>query len=374
MTGNQSIQFIGRCLTLGKFPERGALILNEIAAKDFSWEQIVYNASNQYVLTAWYLQMKNAGLLETMPKELIDHIAEMTHLNRERNRKIAAQVTEIAALLHNHGITPVFLKGAAHLMLGLYNDPAERLIGDIDFLVSDHEVLPAAELFAKLGFDPISSYQAELHGKMKHYPRMVNADYPAAIEIHREVIVPPYDRLLKAHQILHEKQATPKNNSVFVPSNQHLILHNTLNSQINDKGFSNASILFRQRYDFLLLSEREKPGPILENLYSYRKGSIAWLSTSNLLLGGVPNLTIPIQEQPKIYLAWFSWMQNHHKMAAVYRSLRYVSDRIWSYFTLLMMTLIDQDTRSALRRRLSERGWLKRHISSYKEHFRPNFG
>ena len=38
-----------------------------------------------------------------------------------------------------NNITPIFLNGAENLLEGLYKDIAERMIGDIDFIISEKE-------------------------------------------------------------------------------------------------------------------------------------------------------------------------------------------------------------------------------------------
>ena len=59
----------------------------------------------------------------------------ITGLNRERNQQISTQARALNTLLLNHGITPIFLKGTGNLLAGLYTDIAERMIGDIDFIL-----------------------------------------------------------------------------------------------------------------------------------------------------------------------------------------------------------------------------------------------
>lgn len=62
MLNNQVLVFIGKCLTLGLYPERTEEIRRTLKNSDFSWEYVVYAASNQYVLTAWFVQMLKTNL------------------------------------------------------------------------------------------------------------------------------------------------------------------------------------------------------------------------------------------------------------------------------------------------------------------------
>jgi Uncharacterised nucleotidyltransferase len=372
MTSSPAIIFVGKCLTLGKYPDRRDEIRLEMQHPGFSWENVIFEASNQFVLPAWYIQMKTAGLLDEMPEELHIHVEEITSLNRERNLKIIDQANEIAALLNKHGIAPVFLKGTAHLLLGLYNDPAERMIGDIDFLVRENELLPAAELIKTLGFEPHSEYNPGMHREMKHYPRMINYDYPAAIEIHREVMNPPAERHFRAENIFPSVQRIPGINEMYVPGYDHLIVHNMLNAQINDDRFSEAGILLRQSYDLFLLSGKADPQNALAKFGKYRLQSVAWLATSSIVLGAPVNIQYEASKTLNVYLKWFVFMQQHPRFAKIYRTIKYFLWRLWRYISLPIIALTDPGIRKSIVARLTDRKWYAAHIDSYLTHFKPN--
>ena len=65
----------------------------------------------------------------------------ITDLNRARNEKIIEQAKELNELLVANNITPIFLKGTGNLLEGLYRDLSERMLSDIDFIVSMEEYL-----------------------------------------------------------------------------------------------------------------------------------------------------------------------------------------------------------------------------------------
>ena len=96
--------------------------------------------------------LRDQGLLSDVPAEVRDYLEAVHGLNGERNRKIAAQVVEITAALNAIGIEPVLLKGVAHLLADLYGDPAARVIGDIDLLVSAERIADAVGALAAIGY------------------------------------------------------------------------------------------------------------------------------------------------------------------------------------------------------------------------------
>lgn len=370
MLNNHALFFIGKCLTIGTYPERIEEVKQTVKSNDFSLENVVYAASNQYVLTAWFIQMKKAGLLEEMPDELVQHIEEITNLNRERNRRILNQALKISALLNKHGIEPVFLKGTAHLLLGLYSDIAERMIGDIDILVNDNELITTVELIKTLGFQPHEEYIAALHYEMKHYPSMVSPDYPAAVEIHREILNSPYEKNFRAENILKTKQSVNGYNGVYVPGNRELIFHNMVNAQINDRNYSNARILLRQTYDLFLLANNENPLKVLEGFDKFKNESLAWLATSAALLGNPENIKVKNTFAVKRYVSWFMFLQNHRHISVFHKHFQYFLMRLKRYISMPLIAISNPVIRSGIKARLTSKTWYNKQIDSYKKYFK----
>ena len=371
MKDNSTLRLIGLCLTLGLHPERKEELQQLFTSKSVDLGKLVKAGSDQLVLPAMYLQLKNAALLEYLPDELTEHLDNITQLNRERNQQIMKQVKEISSLLNNNGIQPVFLKGTAHLLLNLYNDPAERMVGDIDFLVPEEKMILVAELLTKLGFDPLIKYKSAIHKTLKHYPRLVNYSYPAAIEIHREVILAPYDKKFNAREILAGKKNVPENPEMFVPSTRHLIIHNMLNAQINDYAYKNRIILLRQMYDLMLLAGKEDPQKALNEFGKCPKLSNAWLAVTSRVLD-LPN-EIGFDETTSLrsYLRGFFFFQKHPGVTILYRSIVYLLQRTWRYISLSVKAIFNKDVRSGLWARISDPKWYGKHIESYSDYFRP---
>ena len=83
-------------------------------------------------------------------------LAAVHALNGERNRALADQLAEIAAALNAIGTEPVLLKGVAYLVEDLYGDPAARVIGDIDLLVSEERIEDAVGALLAIGYREVS--------------------------------------------------------------------------------------------------------------------------------------------------------------------------------------------------------------------------
>jgi len=80
---------------------------------------------------------------------------EFASLNRDKNNEIIDQALAIASLLNQEGISPIFLKGTAHMLDGLFQDIGERMMGDIDLLVDENDMVRAAEILNQNGYEPL---------------------------------------------------------------------------------------------------------------------------------------------------------------------------------------------------------------------------
>ena len=117
----------------------------------FNWDAIVKEGSKHLVLPAIFCRLQSKQLLHVLPADLLSYLENITELNRNRNSSILNQMQSISDLLDQNHINHVFLKGAALLVSNIYEDPAERMIGDIDILIDLNQLDETFELFIKEG-------------------------------------------------------------------------------------------------------------------------------------------------------------------------------------------------------------------------------
>jgi len=301
MNNRQPHFFIGKCLTLGRYPERIPEVRDAIRSGKVNWELMVWVSTGAYVFTALHLQLKRAGLLAELPTDLVEYMEEFTNLNRERNRAILDQALEVNTLLHQNNIIPIFLKGAAHLLDGLYEDPAERMIGDIDFLVDEKDMVRAAGLLIRNGYESGAEYNPKHFRMLKHYPRLFRDDRPADVEVHRRVVRAPYEDVLDYQIVSGSKRKSGPMSSAFVPGNSHQIIHDILNYQVNDRGYYHGEMFLRQSYDLFLLSSRENPLQAVRGLGKLFHCLNANLAINNKILGNPGCLTYEKNWQSNLF-------------------------------------------------------------------------
>ena len=181
----EALFFIGKCLTAHKDAQNKTIVEKQLKNNNIDWDYLVRVSTSHYVFPALYCNLKSAGLLHYLPKDLVEYMKHITGLNRERNLQIIEEANKINAHLRKHNIAPIFLKGTGNLLEGLYDDIAERMVGDIDILVKKEECDRAFTLLLELGY---TNKISEVYDEYRHLPRITSDNKLAAVEIHWDII------------------------------------------------------------------------------------------------------------------------------------------------------------------------------------------
>lgn len=223
-----------------------------IEAGTVAWLDLVALASLHLVTPALHPRLANKNLLELFDGDLREYFATITQLNRDRNHRIRAQLLELLDHLNAIGIEPVLLKGTAHLAIGLYSDPAERVLADIDLLVPRERLLDAVAALGVSGYKPVASDLIHDH---HHYPALGRDGEVAYVELHHE-LVPRFYRHGLSSEIVRQgaRRRELEGRRAAVPCPEHLILHNVVHSQIINRNYWAADFLLRDLWDLVLLS------------------------------------------------------------------------------------------------------------------------
>ena len=146
MNYKETLFFVAKCLTISLEEENKKEIENQLKTTEIDWDAVVKASTANYVLTALYCNLKRASFLHYLPNDLVDFMIRITDLNRDKNQQIIEQAKEINELLLANNITPIFLKGTGNLLEGLYEDIAERMVGDIDIILFSRRCFPKSQL------------------------------------------------------------------------------------------------------------------------------------------------------------------------------------------------------------------------------------
>lgn len=280
MNYKETLVFIGKCLTITHEKHNKTVVQKEILSTNIDWDLVVKISTEHYVFPALYCNLKRAEFLDYLPQDLVTYMEHISSLNRDRNLQIIAQAKEINTLLLANGITPIFLKGTAFLLEGLYEDIAERMVGDIDFLVSNNNFSKAVALLKNAGYQKTTPKVTNPVIK-KHYPRLYHENSIAAVEIHKDMV-----RDKAATTFNYNTICTPlfqKEGFCFLNYKDQILL-TILAKQYNDRGYLYKSISLRNSYDLFLLALNHNTLEAISNRKGLFKMSNAYLAATAYFL------------------------------------------------------------------------------------------
>lgn len=220
------------------------------------WENFVKVASSHMVLPSIYCSLKRKNLLCNIPIELKTYLKKIKDINKSRNLEILKQIDSLNNLFVSHNYKCVFLKGSAILLDEPYDAISERMIGDIDILVSKDEIVEVQNLLLENGYKEKHTTDFKLRtnkdfNSEKHLNRLNHKDYIASVEIHLNIVDAENKICLSPKEII--KNSRRIKSGHYVPSELHLWQHVIYNWQYNDKGYYFNKISFRTIFDVLHL-------------------------------------------------------------------------------------------------------------------------
>ena len=298
MTFKEALLFIGKCLTISHEEKNKLLIEEELKCKLVDWDAVVKLSTKHYVFPALYCNLKRADFLHYLPKELVNYMIHITDLNRDRNQQIIAQAKEINELLLSNNITPIFLKGVGNLFQDLYEDIAERMLSDIDFLVSESHISKAIDILKENDYYILKDNIPESHGR--HYPKLVHKTKISGVEVHRKMLREPYSKLFDYTIIKNSILKHHQNEHTLGYTDQ--IVLNVLSKQVNDYGHFFKNVALRSHYDTFLLSKKTNFQEYLNNKRPFFKILNGYFAVSTFLLNSPAGIYYKDDPKTKLFL------------------------------------------------------------------------
>jgi hypothetical protein len=234
-----------------------AEVRTSIRCDAWSWELLFQTASDEALLPLLYSQFKSLDLLGLLPSEIADFLQAVETLNRERNQVIVAELKAAVTLLNGIGIQPVLLKGLAYLKTNVYEDPADRYLGDIDLLVPQEQQQAAVNTLIQNGWvadtlDPFRNFR-------QHSPALRRGS-AVLIELHHSVGTGVCERVLPAREVIERSSAVDLDGlCVRVPAPEDLLAHLIMHSQMQHPSHQRIWTPIRAMVDLHLLSRRFGP-------------------------------------------------------------------------------------------------------------------
>ena len=363
MTYKETLYFVAKCLTISLEHKNREEIEKQLQSNNIDWDAVVKVSTAHYVFPALYCNMQRANFLHYLPEELVTYMEHITNLNRERNEEIITQARELNTLLLANNIMPIFLKGTGNLLAGIYDDIAERMVGDIDFIFSKEDYPKAITILRESGYSEVEKREYYSPSEHRHYRRLKKENNIAAIEIHSEILgIEKYRREFNYSVVEKDSQVIDE---IRVLSYANKLNLSIIANQINDSGFYYKTIALRNAYDVFLLSKKtiaKEAVNALDKLtnplncflaacyeifskvnsleYNNTKATTSYLSIFNRQFIN-PKATKKRQKLLKIFLFTKSRLNILYK-AAVYKKYRVwlfkrVSDKSWQKEKLIQL-------------------------------------
>lgn len=223
--------------------------------RQLDWPAIL-EASGHHCVTAalvWCLRGETG-----VPDAVAARLRRVLAANTARNALILRELECILSALEARGIAPLLLKGAAHLVGGLYPAPGVRFLTDIDLLLPSDRLWDAAVAVQRIGFvAPPRHAIVEL--EHHHLPRMRHGISGVAVELHRRVFDPDAAVIPLAAFWDTARPAPFRGRNVLLPGPTAAAAQNIAHAQISHDLRREDYVEIRQLLELALLCGREGP-------------------------------------------------------------------------------------------------------------------
>ena len=352
MNYKETLYFISKCLTISLEEKNRQEIEKELQSKTINWETVVEVSTAHYVFPAMYCNLKRVGFLHYLPQELVNFMEHITNLNRERNQQIITQAIDLNNLLLANNIIPIFLKGTGNLIEGLYDDIAERMVGDIDFLISENDFFKAIDVLKKNNYY-VPDGQLEYFPGYRHYSRLIKPENIAAVEVHKEVIIEKYRNEFDCIIITEDAQQI---NNFLVSSFENQLSLSIISSQINDFGFDLKVFSLRNAYDVFLLSKKVDTKKTISKFTKLKNPLNCFLANCNLVFGDLESIIYHNTKESETYLRAFNKSLFKSKFNL---KINFILFRInlSTRFSIVCKSIFNRENRKWLLNRIKSKFW-----------------
>jgi hypothetical protein len=341
----ETLYFIAKCLTISLEEKNRQEIEKQLKSTSIDWDAVVKVSTAHYVFPALYCNFKRADFLHYLPQELVNYMQHITNLNRERNEQIIAQAKELNTLLLANNIRPIFLKGTGNLLVGVYEDISERMVGDIDFIFSKDDYSKAIKVLRVFGYSEVEKYKYYIPEE-KHYRRLQKENNIAAIEIHKELLLEKYANEFNYSFVEKDSQIV---NGTAVLSYANKLNLSIIANQINDNGFYYKTMALRNAYDIFLLSKKTNAKEALNTLDKLANPLNCFLAACYEVFNNVNSLEHNNTKKAVSYLSVFnsqftnpkatkrkhklikSYLFLKNRLNLIYKSIIYKEYRVWFF-------------------------------------------
>jgi hypothetical protein len=370
MKNKELLYFVGMCLTIDKNPENLIKVKDKIHAGIIDWTKFVALCSNHLITPAIYPIFRKTNILSLLSEDLQSYLKEIYELSFLRNQMILEQIIEICNLLATINIYPILLKGAGNLTDNLYPDLAVRIMGDIDLLVTEDEYLAAAQILINSGYTESKLFYCDDLKLLKHYPRLLQEDKAAAVEIHRIPVDEDYLKWFNQDMIRKNIKNAECLPYCHVLSDEDKVILNFIHSQLTNKGDKSGVLMLRDIYDLYLLSGRVNLNHLFPLIKPNRKAGDYFFLSQKIL-----GVNIGYLANQGLSGKWLHFKHDFNFKSKFFYSTNKIITELYDrilvrYFGLIFKSFYSKKVRSFMFMRLRNQLWYKSQINSWKNTFK----
>lgn len=340
MNYKEKLIFISKCLTIDINERNKTEVENILKNKTIDWESIVKISTRQYVLPTMYCKLNKEEFLKYLPVDLIQFMHELTEINRNRNNLIIKQAHDLNNILRKHKIIPVFIKGTGNLLEGLYNNLAERMVGDIDLIVCEKDYEKTSEILSNNGYSLVSDVNQLPN--FKHYPRLKKEGNIAAVEIHKELVSDKYSDEFNYNFIENGIRSV---GGISLLNYEHKLVLSIISNMIEDYGLHYKNIFLRNAYDVLLFSRKINTKNLIRKHIRLKHLLNCFVATLNIYFGKMDSLAFYNTVEAQSFLKSMNCILTNNGYRKVYNALKYTELLIIKSFRFLLKCFIKKEYR-----------------------------
>jgi hypothetical protein len=351
----ETLFFVAKCLTISLEAKNRQEIEKQLKSTPIDWDVVVKVSTSHYVFPAMYCNLKRVDFLQYLPQDLVSYMEHITDLNRERNQQILKQAQELNTLLLANNIRPIFLKGTGNLLAKIYEDIAERMVGDIDFIFSKEDYTKAIAIIRELRYSEVEKLKY-YNPETKHYRRLKKENRIAAIEIHKELLIEKYANEFNYNFVEKDSQVV-KGISVLSYANK--LNLSIIANQINDHGFYFKTMALRNAYDVFLLSKKTNSKDTVNVLDKLTNPLNCFLAACYEVFNKVDSLEYNKTKKAVSYLSVFNRQftnrirtKRRHKRIKGYL---FIKERL----SIILKSIMYKEYRVWLFKRVTDKNWYK---------------
>jgi hypothetical protein len=356
----ETLFFIAKCLTISLEEKNRQEIEKQLKSTSIDWDAVVKVSSAHYVFPALYCNLKRADFLQYLPQELVSYMEHINDINRERNKQIISQAKDLNSLLLANNIRPIFLKGTGNLLAGIYEDIAERMVGDIDFIFSKKDYPKAIKVLREYGYSELNKKEYYPPSESIHYRRLQKEKNIAAIEIHSKLLeIKKYTNEFNYSFVAKDTQII---NDVAVLSYTNKLNLSIIANQINDDGFYYKTMDLRNAYDVFLLSKKTNAKDAVNILYKLSHPLNCFLAACYEVFNKVDSLEYNKTTKTDSYLRDFN--SQFTNPIPTKRQSKYIKIYLFIKIRLkiILKSIVYKEYRVWLLKILTDKNWCKRKL------------